>query len=56
MRDAWSAVSEHPSVRVAVDLIAIGICVVRTAPGERERYRLLVTPALDLPATADTEG
>jgi predicted O-methyltransferase YrrM len=48
MKEAWSLLSEHPRVAVAVDLIAIGVCVVRSAFGERERYRLLVTPALDL--------
>ena len=56
MRDAWSAVSGHPRVAVAVDLIAIGVCVVRTDPAERESYRLLVTPALDLPSTTDADG
>jgi predicted O-methyltransferase YrrM len=56
MRDAWSVVSDHSRVTVAVDLIAIGVCVVRAEPAERERYRLLVTPALDLPSTADTDG
>lgn len=56
MRDAWSSLSEHPRVAVAVDLVAIGVCVVRKDVAERESYRLLVTPALDLPATADSDA
>ena len=56
MREAWATVSERPRVAVAVDLIAIGVCVVRAEPAERESYRLLVTPALDFPSTAETDG
>jgi predicted O-methyltransferase YrrM len=50
MRDAWRVVSQHARVAVAVDLVAIGVCVVRAEPARREAYRLLVTPALDLPS------
>jgi predicted O-methyltransferase YrrM len=55
MRDAWGVVSRHPRVAVAVDLVAVGVCVVRANPAEREAYRLLVTPALDLAAEETTD-
>ena len=55
MRDAWAVVSGHPRVAVAVDLVAIGVCAVRAEPAEREAYRLLVTPALDLAGTTRSQ-
>jgi predicted O-methyltransferase YrrM len=55
MRDAWSVVSGHPRVAVAVDLVEVGVCVVRTEPRGRESYRLLMAPALDVPP-ADADG
>lgn len=44
MRDAWHALAEHDRVSAALDLVALGVCVVRDAPVEREAYRLLVVP------------
>ena len=55
MRDAWGVVSQHPRVAVAVDLIAIGVCVVRAEPAEREAYKLLIAPALDPSRTTGSE-
>lgn len=41
MRDAWRTVSSHQRVSVALDAIAIGVCVVRDAPEGQEPFRLL---------------
>jgi predicted O-methyltransferase YrrM len=52
MREAWGTVSTHPRVSLAVDLVALGVCVVREASARHETFRLLVAPALENGAAA----
>jgi hypothetical protein len=39
MGRAWKAVSEHPAVVLAVDLAAMGICVIDPASARRPEVR-----------------